>query len=331
MMITQQFFAKKWSSIFFALVLCTWTTNAIAQSPSIQKSFSLSSGGSIEATTSGGHIHLEGGNGNQVEVDVFVKKNGKLLSSSHDLVENLEDGFEVKMEKEGNTVVLYAKKINRSGEWRNVSISYEIQAPSNISTDLRTSGGGLKLSDVEGDHRLATSGGGIRLNDVSGTTKANTSGGSIVVNNQDGDLNANTSGGRIEIVNSNGDMYARTSGGGIKLEDNTGSVDASTSGGSIRISGRAESVQAGTSGGSIHCEVTGIKEKLSLRTSGGSIHATIPSGLGMDLDLKGGRVNMEANNFSGTMKKNHIYGSMNGGGMPVRMSTSGGSVNVDFK
>ncbi|MEM6632403.1 MAG: hypothetical protein AAF694_22220 [Bacteroidota bacterium] len=302
-----------------------------AQSPTMEKTFSLSSKGSLEATTSGGHIYVEGTSGNEVEVDVFVKKDGRLLSSSHELVNNLDDGFDFKMEKNGNDIVLYAKKVERTGRWRNVSISFEVRAPHRISTELKTSGGGLRLSDVEGRHRLATSGGGIRLSDVTGETHAYTSGGGIKVQNQNGDLEAKTSGGGIEIMDSEGDLYAHTSGGGIKLENNKGSVDASTSGGGIRISGTADYVKAGTSGGTIRVDIDGLSKELSLKTSGGSIYASIPSGLGMDLNLKGNRVNMQASNFSGTMKKDRVDGTMNGGGIPIYMSTSGGSVNIDFR
>ena len=302
-----------------------------AQAPTMEESFSLSGRGNLEVTTSGGHIYVEGTSGNQVEVDVFVKKNGKVLSSSDDLVNDLDDGFDFRMEKEGNKVVLYAKKEERSSRWRNVSIAFEVKVPHAISTNLKTSGGGLRLSDVEGDQRLATSGGGIRLTDVTGETHAYTSGGGIKVYNQNGDLEAKTSGGGIEIKNSEGDLYAHTSGGGIRLEDNKGEIDASTSGGSIRISGYAEAVKASTSGGTIHADVSGLKKEISLKTSGGSIHASLPGGLGMDLNLKGNRVNLEASNFSGTMKKDRVDGSMNGGGIPVYMSTSGGSVHVDFR
>ncbi len=327
---TQQFFSTIRIATLAIACLSFGTFTVSAQSPSFSESFTLSNGGNLDVSTSGGHIYVEGSSGNSVEVEVFVKKNGKILPSSHELVENIEEGFEMTMEKQGNTVVLEAKRRKNMSEWRRVSISFEIKSPTDISTELKTSGGGLRLANVEGEHFLSTSGGSIRLNDVSGETKANTSGGSIKVANQDGDLKANTSGGSIDIMDSEGDMYARTSGGGIKLENNKGAIDASTSGGTIRISGRAESIEASTSGGSIYCDVSGLSERLSLRTSGGSIHATIPSGLGMDLDIKGGRVNVEANNFSGTMKKNRVYGSMNGGGMPIQMSTSGGSVNLDF-
>ena len=76
---------------------------------------------------------------------------------------------------------------------------------------------------------------------------------------------------------------------------------------------------------------TGVKEKLHLNTSGGSIRASIPSDLGMNLDLKGSHVNIQLKNFDGSAKKNQVIGTMNGGGIPVYMHTSGGGVSVEFQ
>ena len=77
-------------------------------------------------------------------------------------------------------------------------------------------------------------------------------------------------------------------------------------------------------------DIRSLEDQLTLKTSGGSINAIIPSGLGLDLDLSGNRVNTELQNFSGKSEKNSIQGSMNGGGIEVTMRTSGGSVNLDY-
>ena len=65
---------------------------------------------------------------------------------------------------------------------------------------------------------------------------------------------------------------------------------------------------------------------------GGGVDAVIQGGdkLGLDLDLSSDRVNIDLHNFSGRSEKNRVKGTMNGGGIPVYMRASGGSVNVDF-
>ena len=48
------------------------------------------------------------------------------------------------------------------------------------------------------------------------------------------------------------------------------------------------------------------------------------------LDLKGNKVNTRLSNFSGESKNNRVVGSINGGGIPVKLSTSGGSVTLEY-
>ncbi|MEL6191134.1 MAG: hypothetical protein AAFR66_03755 [Bacteroidota bacterium] len=310
--------------------------NPVDDTPTIRKTFSMSGPGQLQVTTSGGKIEVNGTSGNEVEVNVFVKRNGRVLSANDDFMSELTDGFEIKIAKEGNTVVAYTKRKDGARNWwnsvfKNVSFHFEVNVPKEMSAELKTSGGRLYLANVDGEHTLRTSGGGISMVNVSGDTDASTSGGGIKVSGQKGSVRVSTSGGGITIVESEGDIYGRTSGGGIKLENNRGDLDVSTSGGPIRISGYAESVKASTSGGGIDVNISGLTKKLSLSTSGGGIRARVPAGVGMDLDLHGGRVNVdEISNFRGSMKKNHVSGSINGGGIPVRMHTSGGSVNFAF-
>ncbi|MCK5280334.1 MAG: DUF4097 family beta strand repeat protein, partial [Cyclobacteriaceae bacterium] len=127
------------------------------------------------------------------------------------------------------------------------------------------------------------------------------------------------------------DLDGKTSGGSIKLEDIKGDIDVTTSGGGIKISDVQGEVYASTSGGSINADITKLENQLVLKTSGGSVRATIPSGLGLDLDLRGNRVNTSLSNFSGESKSDRVKGTVNGGGILVQLSTSGGSVNLNYQ
>src|SRR5690606_34087835 len=158
-----------------------------------------------------------------------------------------------------------------------------------------------------------TSGGSLNIADIKGNMEAKTSGGSINIDNYAGILDASTSGGSINLKNAKGDLAVSTSGGSIHLEDIKGSLTARTSGGGIRAN------------------LASLEKELRLSTSGGSITAVIPGGLGLDLDLKGNRVNTKLTNFDGEVEKDRIKGSINGGGIPVVMSTSGGSVNLEYR
>lgn len=308
---------------------------ALAQSPTMTETFTMSGPGELEVVTSGGSISVEGHSSNEVEVEVYIRKNGRVLSKGDDAMDRFYDEYELTLEKQGNKVIARAKRLkNNNGwnSWKNMSVAFKVFAPRKMSNSLLTSGGSIKVSNQEGEQSLKTSGGSITLDNLSGPTEATTSGGGIRVNDISGRAKLRTSGGGITVVASDGDISAHTSGGSINLEDVNGKIDAKTSGGGIRVYGTAGSVSAITSGGSIKAEISGLKEKLYLATSGGSIRAEIPRGMGMDLNLRANRVNMESlENFSGTTSKNKVEGTMNGGGIPVEMRTSGGHVECTFR
>ncbi|MEM9830686.1 MAG: hypothetical protein AAF944_08605 [Bacteroidota bacterium] len=303
------------------LSLALLTTLAVArptdQDPYLSKTFTLNGRGDLMVRTSGGSIEVTGQSGNQVEVDMYVRKNGSWGGwfgsddDNEDLAEYLDD-YDIDISQSGDQITATAKR--KGSNWGNnkLSISFKVRVPRDMSTDLSTSGGSIAVANVSGSHDVSTSGGSLNFEDVTGTTEARTSGGSINVEDYSGTLDAKTSGGSIRVRDSEGQIAVNTSGGGITIDDVRGSVEAYTSGGSIRA------------------DIRSLEDQLTLKTSGGSINATIPAGLGLDLDLAGNRVNTELQNFSGKSEKNSIQGSMNGGGIEVTMRTSGGSVNLDY-
>ncbi|MGD8307779.1 MAG: DUF4097 family beta strand repeat-containing protein, partial [Ignavibacteria bacterium] len=89
--------------------------------------------------------------------------------------------------------------------------------PGRFNTDIHTSGGDIKLAQVEGTIEMQTSGGDVVCNDFLGSLDVSTSGGDIKLN-----------GGNTPII-------AHTSGGDITLDHfgvNKG-IDLSTSGGDV--------------------------------------------------------------------------------------------------
>lgn len=307
--------------IIALLFICSIAFSAQASSlsqqdnedPYLTKTFTISTPGKVMVRTSGGSISVSGHSGNEVEVKMYVKKNG---SSSwfgdDDDIEEALDEYDISIRQDGNTV--YAEAERRGSNWgnSNLSISFVLEVPRQVSANLNTSGGSISLAGLEGEHDVKTSGGSLNFDEITGYTVAHTSGGSINISQYDGVMNGNTSGGSIRADNSKGELKLNTSGGSIVLEDVSGSIDAHTSGGSIKAF------------------VNDLDEYLTLKTSGGSINAVIPEGMGVDLDLTGNRVNTKLTNFTGQAEKNNIEGSMNGGGVPVTMKTSGGSVNLDY-
>ena len=299
---------------FFVAMSPVFGHSAPEDDPYLTKTFTLDGPGDLVVQTSGGGIDVTGYDGNEVTVEMYVKPNGgwSLFGSDDDDVEEALEDYTIDIHQDGTTVSATAEKKKNTGN-NNVSISFVVKVPMTMSCELSTSGGSISVANVEGEHDINTSGGSLNFDRISGTTDAHTSGGSININDYSGKLAANTSGGSIRVDRTDGEAVLKTSGGSITLEDIHGSIEARTSGGSIRA------------------EVEELGKFVTLSTSGGSITATIPNGQGMDLDLSGDKVNTKLENFSGESEKNSINGSVNGGGIPVSMHTSGGSVTLDYE
>jgi hypothetical protein len=308
------------AAVTFLVVVAAVTTMSFElpdeRRPFTVKKFTVDGPGNLEVRTSGGSITVKGGNTNEARVEMYVRVRGNTITPDHRDAKDIMDDYDITIEKSGNTIYAKAERTNSVSGWfgnNHASISFVVYTPQEMSCRLSTSGGSIELAGVRGGQKLETSGGSVRIADVRGQTEARTSGGSIKIEGYAGRLDAHTSGGSIDLTNSQGELQVNTSGGSIDITNVSGSVEASTSGGGIRA------------------DVTKLEKYLKLRTSGGSISAVVPQGLGLDLDLRGSRVNSRLVNFNGEAEKDRIRGSMNGGGIPVVMHTSGGSINLEYR
>ncbi|WP_080054599.1 DUF4097 family beta strand repeat-containing protein [Spirosoma aerolatum] len=306
----------------------------------------------VRAETSGGSLTVEGGSGKDVKVEMYVRgNNGNGNLDKAEIEERLRD-YDISITQEGNTVVATAKRRNNDRDWkRSLSIGFKFYTPRNIATDLRTSGGSIHLAALTGTQKFRTSGGSLHMSDVDGDINGQTSGGSIHLDgcqaNGSGEIDLQTSGGSIEAKSSSGKMRLHTSGGSIRLTDLKGPIDAQTSGGSVNGEDIEGDIKAGTSGGSVRLEniagsidastsaggvdvsISKLTGPIRLSTSAGSVRVRMPLDKGISLNLSGNHIKIPLNNFSGDTDRNHIKGTLNGGGIPVTLSASAGSVYVN--
>ena len=214
-------------------------------------------------------------------------------ASENDLAKLTLDAFQ----KDGEVTVLMKRQSQNSwfnwGSW-NTESNIEVTVPRNYRINVRTSGGSVQLKDTTGSATLRTSGGSITVKGVTGN------------------------------------LLARTSGGGIFAETIRGDVDASTSGGDLRLIHVDGKVSGTTSGGSAQCSLVGANRGIVVRTSGGSIELTLPRSTAANVDAttSGGNVNTELPVTTTRMSEHHLKGSLNGGGEPIELRTSGGGISL---
>lgn len=325
---------------------------AIAQNtdPYLVKDFGGQRINRLEVRTSGGAIKVNGG-ASSARVRVFIRSNSWNTKLSYREIEQRLENYILEVKVSGNTLICSAKPKKDNFSWNNsnrLSISFEIDSPEKVDTDLVTSGGSITLSKLDGDLGFKTSGGSMTLDALKGNIKGATSGGSIKMNQLGGDISLSTSGGSITAENSSGkiklttsggsltfnnlkgEIRGTTSGGSIRANDISGDLSISTSGGSIKFANIEGNISGSTSGGGIEGNILAIKDHVNLSTSAGSIKVDLPFNEGMDLDLRGNRVYSDKlAKVSSTLKEGKVNGRVNGGGKSVKMRTSAGSIYVD--
>lgn len=300
--------SKKLLIILLILLISTlFATNAFADNLKLikEKTLSVKQGETLFIDASGADIKIDSWNKDEVYVKIFG--NRKAEEKMKFTIEKNSDGVEVTAKKESSWF------FNWGGGY---SVRIEVILPTNFNTKIETSGGDIKVQNINGKFNLETSGGDVDLKNTNGELKINTSGGDIYLSKHKGDSRVATSGGDITTKELDGDLYASTSGGDIKLEVNNGKITAKTSGGDIEIiyDGENKGINASTSGGDIKLFAPAtLKANVDLETSGGSIDCNF-------------------SNYKATkVTRGRVKGEFNGGGENIVCRSTGGDITINNK
>lgn len=297
----------------FLLVTLFVHQGALAQTqgtPFETKEFTVRPGAVVKVKTVSGNIVVRGTDGNTVRVELFVRKGLGFFQRGQQL-----DEASILIYQRGNEIVADVQP-RRSDAWTSSSTQYHfvISVPNRTSCQLSASGGKIELYNVDGSHNLKTAGGNILIEGASGEVKAYTTGGSIRGDDFRGLFFAQSVGGNIDLNSISGETRFRVSGGDLSLH---------------RVHG---TIIGETMGGGIVGDILSIMHGVDLTATGGDIELSLPGISGMSLNIRGNRVAVNRlRNFNGEIKTNSIVGTLNGGGLPVKLRSAGGVVDLNVK
>jgi len=172
---------------------------------------------------------------------------------------------------------------------RSLSVSFDLQVPAKFNLDLETQGGGVEVTQLEGELRAVTAGGDIHTGDVRGPVRVETAGGAIDLGNMGQRVEAHTAGGGIHVGDVRGDATLETSGGEIVAGMVQGTLRAETAGGDIVLRGASGPIYAETAGGQIQLGQCGANVRAE--TAGGSIHVDAARGR-VEAETAGGGIDL---------------------------------------
>lgn len=342
---------------FLFLLLAAQSCFVMAQfkadkEPFMTKSLSNESIKMVDVQTSGGSISVSGVNASEARIEVYVTpNNNKNDLSKEEIRQRLDEKYDINISVANNKLTATARPKEKITDWKKaLNISFRVFAPTNVSTQLNTSGGSISLTNLSGDQDFSTSGGSLSVDNLSGKVNGRTSGGSINLENSKDDIELTTSGGSIDARNCNGKLRLSTSGGSLNLKDLKGDIRATTSGGSIdgrniegelithtsggsiQLTELSCSLETSTNGGSIDVSIKELGKYVRISNSGGNIDLQLPKTKGVDLNLSAYKIKTDhLDNFNGKINEDEVSGKLNGGGVPVTVNAGSGRIYLGLK
>lgn len=296
-----------WTRGALTILVCALTTApSLAAERTFDRHFDAPPGGKLTLDTERGSVVIVGREARQVVVHAEINGSDNFLARMQISAVQASDGVTVTGRTGSLAWFDWLFDFDRN------RVLFTIDVPRDYPVDIHTAGGRLDVRHVEATVHGTTAGGSITIRDVRGSVYAHTSGGHIDAAELHGPAELYTSGGHIEVADATGDLDVRTSGGGIQLEHIDGKVEARTSGGAI------EAQLLGNRG-------------ITLITAGGSITLSLPTTVHGSLDAHtgGGRVSSTIPLTStGIASSNELRGTINGGGEPIFLRTSGGGIYI---
>jgi len=159
--------------------------------------------------------------------------------------------------------------------------------------------------------------------------------GGILVEGTRGALRAHTGDGRIEVDRVIGELTLTSGDGAITVEGADGSVFCKTSDGRIGVHGRFDGLHLESGDGRVLAEVekgSALAEEWSITTGDGSMLIALPADLAADLDAQSGDGSIDVDvpvTIEGRYRRNHLHGTLNGGGPLLRIRTGDGAIRIE--
>ena len=143
-------------------------------------------------------------------------------------------------------------------------------------------------------------------------------------------VNSQTGSGSQTIGSVDGAVRAQTGSGSIRIERAGGSLHAQTGSGNIQADSVGGEVRAQTGSGSV--EVRQIaRADVTVQTGSGSVTLNLPPDAAYTLNAQTGSGSISTSQpltVQGTVKRNHVTGTVRGGGNTVEVRTGSGSIAI---
>lgn len=291
---------------------------------SFDRTFFTSGPQRIELSTAAGDVQIAGSSDGKVHVHAEVRASGFGFSRPRQRVDEIVAN--PPLEQRGGTI-----RIGKDSRFRNVAISYQIEAPRDTEVDTTMASGSAEIRDVRGPVKARTASGSLRVERIERYTQLTAISGAIEANDIADDTKASSASGSIAIGKVKGDVRARAISGAVRVLQPAARVDAGSTSGWVEVQGATNDVKASSVSGSV--TVRGNPQANAfwdLRTTSGAVELFVPSNAAFHLS---------AENVSGEIRtgvpivveeqtRHSLRARFGNGGARVEIHTISGRIQV---
>lgn len=248
---------------------------------------------------------------NGVRVDLYLEREFSLWSGSRNL-----DNYRILIHQQGDQIIASVepkRSVRVSGE-SPIRFNFVVQTPYQISTNLRTMNGEIRLSDVSGNHFLENKLGNLSLEQCTG------------------EIRVVSLSGDIDVSDSEGTVFVKTVNGNVRAFDSNGEIRIRTVSGNILASGITGTLVSATTSGNIAADIYAVSEGIFMESMSGDIELNLPAvdgyriqGSAMGFDLSGLNPATFTENQQNQRDLNLVIRE---GGKPIQLKTFSGQIRL---
>ena len=266
-----------------------------------EQTYALDSGGTASVKNVDGYVRVTTWDKNEVgfkgvlRVRAASREEAKRLARDINvIVSHDEKSFSIEVKKTG------AARWVHWGIGHQWALDIDLNVPRQCNLDLSTVDGSVEVSGVEGTVDVSTVDGSIDVVDVRGDIDCNTVDGSCEVSNVEGKVAAGSTDGSVTVEGKLHGLRARTVDGSVRVTALEGSTDA---------------------------------EGWRLSTVDGSVTVRLPRSLSFDLEASSVDGHISISGPAQFVSRSHrkVVATLGKGGSPLEISTTEGSVTVEFE
>ena len=285
----------------------------VSGEPFESESFPVDRAVELSVFTLSGNVEIfENPDIDHIQIDLYVDRGFSLWSGGANL-----DNYRIIFQRTRERIIASVEpRRSESRVWKgdNITFSYIVQTPVDISSRIRNTKGDIYARNLKGNHLIQATVGNLYLEDLEGEINAYSASGNITAQRMRGEVNAKTTNGNIIISDSDGEIRLRTV---------TGSVEAVNSRGTFI---------AATTTGNITAMLNSVGEGSYIETVTGSVNLTLPAELNYSIQASGSSVDvsdlLNRREFEGRVQQrvaNVVFGS---GNIPIQISSVSGNVII---